>query len=135
METQGKVLHTVGSTVCVEVKRQSACTGECKDCSGCEARPMVVTAISDIAVSAGDWVLLRSEQGSVLFGMFAVFILPLVLPLFTYLVFADSTLVWMFTVLAIAAAIALIWFLSKSKWFLARTTPRVIEILSEEKCK
>lgn len=135
METQGKVLRVDGSTVCVEVKRQSACTGECKDCSGCEVRPMEVTAISDIAVSVGDWVLLGSEQGSVLFGMFAVFILPLVLPLCTYLVFAGSAMVWMFTVFAFAAAIALIWALSKSKWFLARTTPRVIEILPEEKCK
>ncbi len=135
METQGRVLRTEGSTVWVEVKRQSACSGNCKDCSGCEERAIETAAVSELPVAVGDWVLLRSEQGSVLFGMFAVFILPLIFPLTVYLMAAPSKFAWLFAGIALCATIALIWFLSKSKWFLARTTPRIVEILPEEKCK
>ncbi len=134
METQGRVLRVEGSKIFVEVKRQSACSGNCRDCSGCEARAMEVSAISDFPVASGDWVLLSSEQGSVLFGMFAVFILPLILPLAVYLLTMQTAWAWLLTAISLLAAVLLIWYLSKSKWFLARATPRIIEILPKEKC-
>jgi len=135
LETHGKVLRIEDSKVLVEVKRKSACSGECKDCSGCEARPIITSAVADTSVLPGQWVLLSSDHSAVLLGMFAVFILPLILPLAVYLITMQSQFALLFAGIALCIAIILIWFLKKSKWFLARTMPRVIKILPEEKYK
>lgn len=131
MDTEARVLKVNGPSVTVEVLRQSACSGECKDCSGCSIKSMQINAFSDLAVQPGDRVLLSSKKEPVLFGMFIVFILPLVLPLVAYLLMEKSGLGIWFAVIALILALLFIWLLSKSKWYLKKTQPQVIRIIKE----
>lgn len=131
MDTEGKVLQVNGPFVTVEVLRRSACTGECKDCSGCAAKSMHITAFCDLPIQPGDRVLVSSSKEAVLFGMFTVFILPLILPVAVYLLTAKSGFGILFATVAVIVALLLIWLLSKSKWYLKKSQPRVVRVIKE----
>lgn len=131
LDTEAKVLQVNGPSVTVEVLRQSACTGECKDCSGCSVKSMQITAFCDLPVQPGDRVLVSSQKEAVLFGMFIVFILPLILPVAAYLLAAKSGFGILFAAIAVIVALLLIWILSKSKWYLKKSQPRVVRVIKE----
>lgn len=61
--------------------RQSACSGDCHQCSGCGAakETIVLTAKNPIGAKAGDVVYIHSESGPVLAGAAMLYMLPLVL--------------------------------------------------------
>lgn len=122
-----------GTNAVVEIQRVSACTGDCKDCVGCETKKMQITAQTKIKVAVGDRVRIVSEGKSVLFGMFVLFILPLFLPTVSYLLSAKSGFGIWFALGTLVLVIILIWRLSRSSWYLKRTQPQIVEVMLNKK--
>lgn len=131
MEAEGKVLSFQEKTAMVEIIRKSACSGNCGDCSGCEERAMRVSVYSEFLLKTGDLVLIQSNQSSVLLGLFVVFVLPMVLPLIVYFLTAGTGIGGFFAAGSVVVAIVLIWLLSKSKWYLKKSQPCVVRVISE----
>ena len=67
--------------------RQSACSGDCHQCSGCGAatQTMVLLANNPIGARPGQVVTIRSESGPVLAAAAVLYMLPLVLFFVGYL--------------------------------------------------
>ena len=68
--------------------RQSACSGDCHQCSGCGAveQTMIFTARNPIGARPGDTVTVESATGPVLKAAAMLYMLPLVLFIAGYLV-------------------------------------------------
>lgn len=90
--------------------RQSACSGDCHQCSGCGAaqESLLLTARNPIGARAGDLVVIQSETGPVLMGAAVLYMLPLVL---FFLGYALGAALWQMGALvgclAFAASIAM----------------------------
>ena len=90
--------------------RQSACSGDCHQCSGCGAaqESLLLTARNPIGARAGDMVVIQSEPGPVLMGAAVLYMLPLVL---FFLGYALGAALWQMGALvgclAFAASIAM----------------------------
>lgn len=90
--------------------RQSACSGDCHQCSGCGAaqESLLLTARNPIGARAGDMVVIQSETGPVLMGAAVLYMLPLVL---FFLGYALGAALWQMGALvgclAFAASIAM----------------------------
>lgn len=69
--------------------RQSACSGDCHQCSGCGAaqETMVLTAHNPIGARPGQIVTVKSESGPVLLAAAVLYVMPLVLFFVGYLIF------------------------------------------------
>lgn len=132
MEAIGVVTKTQGKNAVVRVARQSACSGNCHDCSGCGERPMETTAFSEIDLKIGDKVRIESDSASVLSGMFAVFILPLYLPLIGYLILSTVDLGLAGVLGGLILTVVIIATLSKSRWYIRKTQPRVVCKLTKD---
>ncbi len=131
METVGTILSIDGSLAVVDVKRISGCTGDCKDCAGCETKSVQVSAYTDLDVSIGDQVRIASDRNAVLFGLFVLFILPLFVPTVMYFLTAGSGMGGWFAGGALVLVLLFIWQLSRSPWYLKKTRPYIVEVLSE----
>ncbi len=131
MEAEGKVLKVSGKQAVVRIIRKSACSGNCVDCSGCREQSVEISVYSQIPVSEGDNVKISSEGNAVFLGLFVLFILPMIFPLAVYLLTAHSSMAIYLTIAAALLSIVLIWLLSKSKWFLGKTKPRIIAVNDE----
>ena len=89
--------------------RQSACSGDCHQCSGCGAaqESLLLTARNPIGARPGDQVVIQSETGPVLMGAAVLYMLPLVL---FFLGYALGAALWLrgalVGCLAFAASIA-----------------------------
>jgi sigma-E factor negative regulatory protein RseC len=70
--------------------RQSACSGDCHQCTGCGAakQTLILTADNPIGATPGQLVTIRAESGPVLLGAALVYLLPLALFFVGYLLFA-----------------------------------------------
>lgn len=68
--------------------RQSACSGDCHQCSGCGAakETLQLTARNPIGAKPGQMVTIRSESGPVLLGALVLYVMPLVLFFVGYLI-------------------------------------------------
>ncbi len=122
-----------GTSAVVEVIRRGACGGNCTDCSGCKELSMQVEVLAEIPASPGDRVLISSKQQPILLGLFVVFILPLLLPVGVYLLTMQTGFGGLYATLAVIVAIILIWSLSKSSWYLKKTKPHIIRVISEKR--
>ena len=82
MEQLVKVVSTAddGSAQVMHI-RESACSGDCHQCSGCGAakQTMLLTAQNQLGAKPGDLVVIRSASGPVLAAAAMLYILPLVL--------------------------------------------------------
>ena len=69
--------------------RESACSGDCHQCSGCGAvqQKLLLTARNPIGATPGQIVIIRADSGPVLTGAAMLYILPLVLFFLGYLIF------------------------------------------------
>ena len=89
MQQKVKILsvHPDG-TAQVACLRQSACSGDCHQCSGCGAveQTMIFTARNPIGARPGDTVTVESATGPVLKAAAVLYMLPLVLFIVGYLV-------------------------------------------------
>lgn len=66
----------------VEVRRQTACGHDCKDCAGCTqvvTGETVVLVNNDLNANLGDVVLIESQSSQVLTAAMIVYILPFLL--------------------------------------------------------
>ena len=89
MQQRVKVLSCdADGTAQVAYLRQSACSGDCHQCSGCGAvqQTMIVTARNPIGAHPGDLVTIESETGPVLQAAAVLYLLPLVLFIAGYLI-------------------------------------------------
>ncbi len=61
--------------------RQSACSGDCHQCSGCGAakETLLLTVRNPIGAQPGQMVTVRSESGPVLLAALVLYVMPLVL--------------------------------------------------------
>ena len=88
MQQRVKILsvHEDG-TAQVACLRQSACSGDCHQCSGCGAveQTMVFTARNPIGAKPGQMVIVESESGPVLKAAAVLYLLPLALFIAAYL--------------------------------------------------
>lgn len=68
--------------------RQSACSGDCHQCSGCGAaqETLLLTAHNPIGAKPGQMVTVRSESGPVLLAAFVLYVIPLLLFFAGYLI-------------------------------------------------
>lgn len=68
--------------------RQSACSGDCHQCSGCGAakETLLLTAQNSIGARPGQVVTVRSESGPVLLDAAVLYMMPLVLFFTGYLI-------------------------------------------------
>ena len=82
MTQQVKVLETFadGTAKVIHI-RQSACSGDCHQCSGCGAQQekLILTVENPIGAERGDLVILHCESGPVLKAAAVLYMLPLVL--------------------------------------------------------
>ena len=69
--------------------RQSACSGDCHQCSGCGAaqETLVLTARNTIGAKPGQMVTVQSESGPVLLAAAVLYVMPLMLFFVGYLIF------------------------------------------------
>ena len=69
--------------------RQSACSGDCHQCTGCGAakETILLTAYNPIDAKPGQIVTVRSESGPVLLAALVLYVMPLILFFAGYLVF------------------------------------------------
>jgi sigma-E factor negative regulatory protein RseC len=67
--------------------RESACSGDCHKCSGCDSsqQTMVICAENPIGAKVGDWVVIEAKSGAVLKAAVMLYIVPLVLFIAGYL--------------------------------------------------
>ncbi len=129
MTANGVVLSCNQNFVTVEIRRNSACTGNCTDCAGCSTPKMQVCVYTEQPVSPGDRVVVRSNRRAVLFGLFVLFIFPLLLPTAIYFLTVKSGFGGWFALVAVAVSIFIIWRMSKAQWFLKRIQPQIVEVL------
>ncbi|MBE6978392.1 MAG: hypothetical protein E7438_07185 [Ruminococcaceae bacterium] len=75
----GRVLED-GSAEVIRM-RESACSGDCHQCSGCGStkQTMVLRVENPIGAKVGDWVVIEAKTSAVLKAAAALYILPLVL--------------------------------------------------------
>ena len=90
--------------------RQSACSGDCHQCSGCGAveQTMIFTARNPIGARPGDTVTVESATGPILKAAAVLYMLPLVLFIAGYLVGMQWNLGALIGGLAFVLSIALI---------------------------
>lgn len=69
--------------------RQSACSGDCHQCSGCGAakETLLLTAQNPIGAKPGQVVTVRADSGPVLLAAVVLYVLPLVLFFAGYILF------------------------------------------------
>ena len=83
MEQIMRVRRTLsGSVAEVFLVRESACSGDCHKCAGCESaakETMIVEARNAIGARAGDLVRVATSTKDVMTAVFVVYLLPLVL--------------------------------------------------------
>lgn len=74
-------------TALVVHARQSACSGDCHQCSGCGAatETILLKADNPIGAQAGDLVRIQAESGPVLKAALVLYVLPMVLFFLGYL--------------------------------------------------
>jgi len=68
--------------------RQSACSGDCHQCSGCGAAKenLLLTARNPVGAKPGQMVTIQSESGPVLLAAFVLYVMPLLLFFVGYLI-------------------------------------------------
>lgn len=79
MEAIGVVESIDGNYVNVRIKRESACGGNCADCSAsCQSGGQIVRAVNKAGADVGNKVVMRMDTKKVLAAAFMVYILPIV---------------------------------------------------------
>ena len=128
MTQVGIVKEIRKQTVVISVVRKGACGDHCSMCGMCGASSIEVEADCSISVLPGDRVEICSEDRPVLLGLLCVFILPILLPLLSYVIFS-SLLGTVGGVLSAAAVLLfclyLIYRLNKSQKYLRASRCRV----------
>ena len=81
MTGQGTVVSILGNSATVLVRKTSACSHDCTECSTCTAPEYKVTVLNPIGAKVGDKVLIEAKSSKVLSIALCVYILPVFLML------------------------------------------------------
>ena len=123
-----KVVKIENGKTYVMIKRTSACTGDCKSCSGCETKPIICEAVNNKDAKCGDDVVIFSDTKKTLYLAFKLYVLPIIIlicALFLYEAFAFS----IYVLSAALAVLAVLWFVLLKK---SKTPSRtVLEVISK----
>ena len=131
MQKLGIVKSISEQTAVVKIIRESACSGNCASCGGCGQKQIEVKANCDLDVVPGQKVILYTASSYILLGMFCMFILPIAVPLFAYILLSSFNI----TLAAVCAMVSFVFCafavykLSRSKSYLKRAMPSVISRL------
>ena len=79
MTQNAKVLKIENNLALVLVKRTSACSGNCKSCSGCDEKKITVYAKNTIGAKENDDVVIFSDTKMTLLLAFKLYILPVIM--------------------------------------------------------
>lgn len=133
MNNTGKVESINGNQAVISVVREGSCGENCAACKGCTAKTVQVVATCDIKVNVGDLVEFSSNSGYVYLGLVSVFLFPVILPLFTYIVLAsiNNAFALVFSVAVLFLSLCFVFYLSKSKFMQSKLKPRVIAVINK----
>ncbi len=81
MTGQGMVVSVSGNSATVLVRKTSACSHDCSECSACTVPEYKVTVSNPIGAKTGDKVLVEAQSSKVLSVALCVYILPVFLML------------------------------------------------------
>ncbi|MCG8502644.1 MAG: SoxR reducing system RseC family protein [Firmicutes bacterium] len=79
MQQVGVITEVHNNKAIIQIKRATACGGECHKCSGCETTLQKVEARNGIEAKVGQTVQLEMKDSTILFAAFLVYIIPLVM--------------------------------------------------------
>lgn len=115
----------------VNVVRRGSCGENCAACNACQNTDITVKAHCNVKANVGDLVEVSSKTAYVLFGMLMVFIFPIIVPLFSYVIFSiiNTYFAVCSCILSLIICVYLTFKLSKSKKYLSKTTPSVTKII------
>lgn len=116
MQQQATVKKIEGSSALIEVRRKSACAGDCDSCHGCvhPEETITVSACNDAGAAAGDRVLVESSSAQVLSLAALVYLMPIVLMALGYLVMPGSEGVRVLAAVgALAVGLLICWAVSR----------------------
>ena len=116
MLQDAKVVKIENGKTFVLVKRTSACSGNCKSCSGCDEKKIIVEVKNEIGAKCGDDVVIFSDTKKTLYLAFKLYILPLIL-LLTVLILNEKYHFSPYILAFLIPVICVFWFfiLKKSK--------------------
>ena len=120
--------------ITVSTIRKGACGDNCAMCGACNAEKLFTDVTSDIAVSVGDVVRIKSDTGYVLVALCCMFLLPIVAPLVAYFMACEYSSIFSCVLAALVFLFSLVFlfFLSKSKWFIKKITPKIIDKVNKK---
>jgi positive regulator of sigma E activity len=128
MTQQAKVIKIENEKTFVLVKRTSACSGNCKSCSGCDGKKIITEAKNEVGACVGDDVIIFSDTKKTLYLAFKLYILPLIMlfaVLFLNEAFAFSPYILTFLILFIVALWIFVLKISKA------TYHQIVEVVSK----
>ncbi len=79
MTGQGTVVCSSDNTATVLIRKTSACSHDCRECSTCTAPEYKVTVLNPIGAKEGDEVIIEAQSSKVLSIALCVYILPVFL--------------------------------------------------------
>ena len=114
--------------------RKGACGDNCAMCGSCNAERLLTEVHSDILVDIGDTVRIKSDTRYVLSALISLFILPICAPIVTYIITFEfnSLFSYILTTCIFLITVVFVFFLSKSKRFLNKITPRITDIIKKK---
>ena len=89
MISAGLVREVKDNKALVRFIRKSACGGNCASCGGCGAKPIDVWIDNTLSLVPGEKVEVNTPSSRILLSAFITYILPLIVFMSAYLLFAD----------------------------------------------
>jgi len=110
MEINGKVIKTENGIATVRIVRDTACGDSCASCNLCSNRERTIDVKNPIDAKVGDFVVVSEASSKILFYAFCVYIIPMVLVTFGYMMYE----IWGI-IAAIVVSITIMKFLDNKK--------------------
>lgn len=108
MTQNAKVVKIKDDKTYVIVKRTSACSGDCKSCSGCDTKPIMCEVINEKGARVGDDVVIFSDTKKTLYNAFKLYILPIIL-LFAALFLHEAKVFNLGVLLVVILVLIILW--------------------------
>ena len=113
MTGQGTVVSVSENSATVLIRKTSACSHDCTECSACTAPEYKVTVFNPIGAKVGDKVIIESQSSRILAIALCVYILPVFLMIVAAMVCDVFSFSFIATVILFAVMIALWVFVIK----------------------
>jgi sigma-E factor negative regulatory protein RseC len=132
MQQEATVKRIEGRNALIEVKRKTACGGDCDSCHGCPhpEETISVMAHNDAQAAVGDRVIVESSSATVLKLAVLVYVMPIVLMAAGYLVMPGGETARVLAGLAaLACGLAICFFVSRRMNKRGRVAVHITQIL------